>query len=202
MSNPAEILGGFCWNDYRQWPDDERWEVIDGRAYAMSPSPSVRHQMLQARLTAELDLFFRGRPCRVIAAPMDVRLSDSDIVQPDLLVVCDKQQIKDTHIEGAPALVIEILSKSSEQHDRGRKLALYARYGVAEVWLVKPYPALVEMFRLDRDDYRLHKVYMPDETLKSPAFAGLELPLAEVFDYPLEEGETLMMVREEQPRYA
>ena len=202
MNNAATVLKRYTWDDYRTWPDDERWEIIDGEAYAMSPSPAARHQMVQTRLVSALDIFFRGKPCRAISAPMDVKLSDVDIVQPDVLVVCQPEQIKATHIEGAPALVIEILSESSERHDRGIKMRLYAAHGVPEVWLVKPYPSMVEVYRLDGESYRLAATYIPPAILSSPSFPKLKLKLKDVFDFPLKlEEKVAMKVRERQPAY-
>ena len=167
----------------------------------MSPSPTVRHQMVQARLVSALDRFLRGRPCRTISSPMDVKLSDTDVVQPDVLVVCRPQQIKATHIEGAPALVIEILSDSTEPHDRGIKMRLYAAHGVPEVWLVRPHPSLVEVYRLDGRSYRLVATHMPPGKLSSPGFPKLKLKLKAVFDFPLEDGEKVDMVKEAHPPY-
>ena len=202
MNNTATALKRYTWYDYRTWPDDERWEVIGGEAYAMSPSPTARHQMVQARLVSALDRFFRGRPCRAIPSPMDVKLSDMDIVQPDVLVVCRSSQIKATHIEGAPALVIEILSDSSERHDRGIKMRLYAARGVPEVWLVKPYPSMVEVYRLDGHSYRLVATCVPPGKLSSPGFPKLKLKLKDIFDFPLKPDEkAVMRVRETPPPY-
>src|SRR5690348_5789663 len=90
----------FTWADYRSWPDDERWEIIDGEAYAMSPSPTSRHQHICLQLSTQMNLCFRSKKCRVFPSPMDVKLSDTNVVQPDVLVVCNPQQIKPTHIEG------------------------------------------------------------------------------------------------------
>ena len=186
MNNTATVLKRYTWDDYRTWSDDERWEVIGGDAYAMSPSPTARHQIIQTKLGRRLDEFFDGKPCRAIVAPMDVKLSDVDIVQPDVLVVCRPEQITATHIEGAPALVIEILSESSERHDRGIKMRLYAAHGVPEVWLVKPYPSMIEVYRLDGESYRLAATYVPPDKLSSPGFPKLKLKLKDVFDFPLQ----------------
>ena len=142
--------------------------------------------MVQMNLWAGLNTFLRGHACRVFAAPLDVKLSDADVVQPDVLVVCQPEQIKATHIEGAPALVIEILSESSELHDRGIKMRLYAAHGVAEVWLVKPYPSMIEVYRLDGESYRLAATYVPPDKLSSPGFPKLKLKLKDVFDFPLQ----------------
>ena len=199
MGNTATALRRYTWDDYRSWPDNQRWEIIGGEAYAMSPSPTARHQMIQIRLAAALDTFFRGRPCRVIASPMDVKLSDTDIVQPDVLVVCSPGQIRRTHIEGAPSLVVEILSESSALHDRTTKMRLYARSGVPEVWLVTPYPSMIEVYRLDGEGYRLAGTYTRDDTLKSPGFPKLKLNLEDVFDFPLEPDEKAAMAVRESP---
>jgi len=100
----------FSYADYADWPDDERWELIDGEAYAMSPAPPVRHQSLSHNLSFQLELHFKRGPCRVFTAPTDVTLSDSDMLQPDLLVACDPKQITPRFIDGPPSLVIAIQS--------------------------------------------------------------------------------------------
>jgi len=179
----------FTWADYQSWPDDERWEIIGGQPFAMSPSPTTRHQHISGQLSLSLTLHFRGKKCRPFAAPMDVKLSDEDVVQPDLLVVCNPSQIRRTHIEGAPRLVVEILSPDSILHDRMRKTALYARAGVRELWLVTPFPSLIEVFQLKRGAYRLEAAYPKEQELVSPTFPDLKIKLADVFDFPLEPGE-------------
>ena len=168
----------------------------------MSPGPTSRHQMISSELHGALHSYFKGKSCRLFPAPMDVKLSDEDVVQPDLLVVCDPKQIARTHIEGAPALVVEILSEGSAAHDRIRKSALYARAGVKEYWIVTPHPAIVEVLALDGRGYRLHGAYGKMDTLTSATFPDLRLPLAEVFTFPLEPGEEPPAVREPPSRYA
>ena len=189
----------YTWQDYRSWPDDERWELLGGEPIAMSPGPTDRHQLVCGALFVELALHFRGKPCRALISPLDVKLSDLDVVQPDLLVVCDPKQLKGTHIEGPPALVVEVLSPSSELHDRGRKLELYARCGVPEYWLVLPYPSGVEVLRLDQGGYRIHKVYRKRDTLASPSFPDLQIPLQNVFDFPIAPEEVILEVKEGAP---
>ena len=199
MSNTATALRTYTWDDYRAWPDDERWEIIGGEAYAMSPAPSVRHQHIQIRLAVALFTFLRRKTCRVYTAPIDVKLSDMNVVQPDVVVICRPEQIKPTHIEGAPSLVVEILSDSTEQRDRGIKMRLYALHGVPEVWLARASPALIEVYRLDGESYRLAATYVPPDTLKSPGFPKLRLRLREVFDFPLEPAEKAAMTAREGP---
>ena len=175
----------FTWEDYCSWPDGERWELLHGEAYAMSPSPSYEHQDVSAALMSSMRNYFKGKPCRVLAAPMDVKLSETNVVQPDLLVVCDPAQIKG-HIEGPPALVVEILSPASIRHDRLRKTELYARFGVKEYWIVTPFPCLVEIYRLHEGRYLLWQTCGPEDQLTSPAFPGMTLQLADIFAHVIE----------------
>ncbi len=191
----------YTWDDYRSWPDDQRWELIDGEAYAMSPGPSVRHQRIQLDLGAQLLDHFRDRPCEPFVSPIDVKLSETDVVQPDLAVVCEPEKIRPSHIDGAPTLVIEILSPSSGPRDRGPKMDLYARAGVREVCLVTPFPPCLEVFVLDGAAYRRHAVLVQAEPLASPAFPDLRLDLAPLFARPPEPGDEVPEVKEPPGRY-
>lgn len=198
---PAAKHSGFTWDDYRGWSDGKRWELIDGEAFDMTPAPSVQHQAISRELEHRLFTYFTGRKCQAFDAPIDVKLSDDDVVQPDIVVVCNRDQIKETHIEGPPTLVIEILSPASLQHDRVRKMALYARFGVQEFWVVTPDPPLIEVFRLDGPGYRLHAGYGQSDTLRSPRFPKLKLPLAGVFDFPVAPKAAGEKIRETAPPY-
>jgi Uma2 family endonuclease len=189
----------YTWEDHRTWPDEERWELIRGEAYDMSPAPGTRHQIVALQLGKKLSMHFEGKSCVPFIAPVDVRLTEVDVVQPDLLVVCQKDKIKPTHIDGAPTLVVEILSPSTAVKDRGVKMELYARSGIREVWIVTPYPSTVEVYSLMEQGYRLVKAYAKEQTLKSVAFQDLEVPLENVFDFPLEPGEEVKAVREPPP---
>jgi Uma2 family endonuclease len=202
MAQPATAYRHFTWEDYRSWPEDERWELVAGDPVAMSPSPGFRHQAVTVALTVALGAFLKGHRCRVLAAPMDVRLSDVDVVQPDVLVVCDPRKIRETHIEGAPDLVIEVASPTTTVYDRTLKLELYARYGVREYWLVTPYPHLAEVLLLDGDSYRVHRTYRRQDTLTSPTLTGLALSLSGVFDFPIPEEDRIEEVHEEPPPYS
>lgn len=186
------------WEEYRSWEGDERWEVIEGVPYLMG-SPRCIHQELVGSFHYALRSALRGHRCQPYLSPLDVKLSEYDVVQPDLLILCDGKQRQETHIEGAPALVIEILSPSSERHDRLRKLRLYARAGVPEYWIVKPDPALLEVLVLDGDSYRIHAVHGETGRVVSPTLPVLDLSLAELFE-PALPGE-VEEVREVSPEY-
>ncbi|MFO1434920.1 MAG: Uma2 family endonuclease [Gammaproteobacteria bacterium] len=182
----------YSYADYLTWPDDQRWELIDGNAYAMVPSPTTRHQSIQQNLSRLLGNHFLGKGCRPFHAPLDVKLSDNDVVQPDLLVVCDSQKIGDKAIFGAPDLVIEITSPATEARDRREKKALYERFGVAEYWIVSP-NGFVEQLVLGADNrYSANAVFNIGEQVKSARFPDLVLSIDDIFDgLGLEVKETL-----------
>jgi Uma2 family endonuclease len=195
----ARKHGGVTWADYRTWDDRRRWEIVDGEAYDMTPAPATNHQAVLSELHAQLHRqFTRGR-CRLFPAPTDVKLSETDVVQPDLVVVCDPNQILPTHIEGPPRLVVEILSPSSVVHDRLRKMALYARTGIREVWIVTPYPALVEVYVLSGASYRLVRSFEAKDVLRSPTFPRLRIDLVPVFSFPIPRNDRVRLVKEGRP---
>lgn len=200
MPNTARKLP-YTWNDYRQWDDGQRWEIVGGEVYAMAPAPTLRHQRIQIELSRQFANHFDGKSCLVFPAPTDVKLSDEDIVQPDLLVVCDKTQLRETHIEGPPTLIVEILSPSTASFDRVRKMRLYAQHGVKEVWLITPYPWLAEVYVLDGETYRLARAYEKTDTLASGIFPDLKIELEKIFDYEIPPHEQIQMVREGRPPY-
>lgn len=186
--------------DMLGWEDDQRWELIAGEAYAMS-SPSTLHQALVSELLVQLSLMFRGGPCRALVSPLDVKLSEHDVVQPDLLVVCAPEQLRTHFVEGPPALIVEVLSPSTLRHDRVRKLNLYSQVGVAEYWLVTPRPFLFEVLHLVEGVFQHVGSYTEADVLNSRRFPDLRLPLLELYERlppqpPLEE------VREGTPVYA
>ncbi len=191
----------FSWDDYLAWDNTERWELIGGQPFCMSPAPSSRHQVIVSRLLGRLFQHFEGRSCEPLVSPIDVKLSAEDVVQPDIVVICDRSQITESHIEGAPTLAIEVLSPSTHRHDRVRKLRLYARAGIQEYWLVQPYPAVIEVLQLTGGHYRIAAAYTDTETLRSPSFPELELDLSTVFTLPIPSAERIDEIRESAPPY-
>jgi Uma2 family endonuclease len=189
----------YTWADYQKWPDGERWEIIDGETYMMSPAPTTRHQAILGAMAREFLNHFHNRKCKPFLSPVDVKLSDEDIVQPDIVLVCDDKQIKETHIEGAPALAVEIISPSSAMQDRMRKMRLYAEAGVKEYWIVTPYPSMVEIFLLDGKKYLMHKTFGRDDILVSGIFKNLKINLKDVFSFPLTRDEKKIYEVKESP---
>ena len=126
----------YTYLDYYSWDDGERWELIDGVAYAMSPAPAPKHQTISRELLVQIANFLKGKPYEVFHAPFDVRLNaDSDddtVMQPDIFVVCDKSKIDDKGCNGAPDMIIEILSPSTAKRDIVLKFNAYLQAGVRE----------------------------------------------------------------------
>lgn len=141
----------FTYGDYLQWQGDERWELIDGEAYLMSPAPLRIHQQVLGELSRQAANFFEERPCEVYFAPFDVRFPKEDepdaavntVLQPDLVVICDPDKLDDAGARGAPDWVVEILSPSTTSRDRVAKRLVYERHGVREYWVVDPKTAAV-----------------------------------------------------------
>ena len=171
----------FAYSDYRNWPQEERWELIDGDPWCMTPAPSTRHQRIVQRLIVGLELFFAGKPGTPFVSPTDVVLDDHNVVQPDLLVVCDSGKITEESIQGAPDLVIEVLSPATGLKDKREKKSLYERCGVGEYLLFHPGDETVDRFRLAEGRYGAAEVYNWDEGLSSHLFPGLSLNLWEIF---------------------
>jgi len=175
------------YKDYKDWElkPGERYEIIDGVAYAMS-APNTEHQRISMFLSGEFYSFLKGKTCQPFAAPYDVRLfyekdeSDDTVVQPDLVVVCDPEKLGKEGCRGAPDLVIEILSPSNTAIEMRRKLNIYREAGVPEIWIIDPEYKNVDIYLLENNRYVLNSVKIGD-TLKSPKFPGFEIPLVDLF---------------------
>ncbi len=174
----------YTWADYCSWPDDERWELIDGVAYAMAAAPSISHQKVVGRLYSRLERALVAGACEPFIAPTAIRLSDTDVVEPDILVVCDPAKVKASHVEGAPDLIVEVLSPGTAARDLRPKKALYERAGVKEYVVVDPLEHYAIRFVLIDDTYDRGTVVAWDEVLTFVTLAGVEVPLWEVFGLP------------------
>ncbi|MCE9570957.1 MAG: Uma2 family endonuclease [Rhodocyclales bacterium] len=161
MGLPRRDIEYHTYADYCSWPDDVRYELIDGVAYAMGPAPVRRHQGILLELARQVANILEGSRCRPYIAPFDVRLPkaeeiDNDVdtvVQPDLVVICDRAKLDDKGCRGAPDWVVEVLSPSTAGHDQILKRALYQRVGVREYWLVHPVDRIVTIYTLNAGSY-------------------------------------------------
>ena len=171
--------------DYLLFPDDgKRHELIDGEHF-VTPSPRVKHQAVLQNLHLELAPFVReNRLGQLFVAPLDVILSEVDVVEPDLLFVSnERREIVQDWIRGTPDLVIEILSPGSRRKDEILKRQLYERHGVSEYWLVDPEAETVKLYRLRDGVYGRPRLLQAQhrDRLSTPLLPGLELPLARIF---------------------
>jgi Uma2 family endonuclease len=177
----------FTYADYKAWElkPGERFELINGVAYAMS-APNVTHQRILTALTGEFYAFLKGKTCEVFAAPFDVRLfyeeddSDDTVVQPDLVVICDPKKLGEEGCRGAPDLVVEILSPSNMAIEMERKLLLYKKAGVREYWITDPKNKHISIYRLQDGEYSYRVCHIGDSA-KPSVVPGLEIPLSTIF---------------------
>lgn len=161
MGLPLKDHQHHNYRDYLGWPDDVRYELIDGEAYCMAPAPDLVHQDVAGGLYRQLGNALEGRACRVFIAPVDVRLpraGEADdavdtVVQPDVLVVCNPDKLDRRGVRGAPDWIAEVLSPSTASHDQIAKRRVYERAGVAEYWLIHPTDRVLTIYRLDGAEY-------------------------------------------------
>jgi Uma2 family endonuclease len=169
------------YEDYCLLPNNgKRYEIIDGELF-VTPSPLQRHQLILANLFYYLTDFAKKHGLgTVYPAPFDVVFSQYDVVEPDILYVSKDRAsvVTEKNVQGAPDLVVEILSESTAKTDRTTKLKLYARYGVAEYWVIDPATCSVEVYRLAPGGYELAAQLDSSQTLTSPLFPGFTLPLS------------------------
>ncbi len=163
----------YTYADYLTWPDDARYELIDGEAFLMAPAPLIEHQEVAGDVYHQLRNQLDGKPCRPYIAPVDVRLPRKEetddaidtVVQPDVLVVCDPSKIDRRGVRGAPDWLLEVLSPSTAAHDQIAKRRTYERAGVREYWLVHPGDRTLTVYVLDNGQYGRPDIYeLKDET--------------------------------------
>ena len=165
--------GGYTIEDYFSLPEEKRAELIDGVFYDMA-SPSVIHQLIAGQIFVQLNVFLRKKKasCVPCIAPVDVQLDcdDRTMVQPDVLVVCDREKIRKSGIFGAPDFVAEILSKTTRRKDMVVKLAKYAQAGVREYWLIDPDKQNVLVYDLKNMEFP--SIYGFDAKIPVTIFGG------------------------------
>lgn len=176
----------LTYEDYVLFPDDgRRHELVDGE-HLVTPSPVARHQAILQNLFLELGPRVRELGLgRLLLAPLDVILSDVDVVQPDLLFVSKaREAIVGDWVRGAPDLTVEILSPGTRHQDETLKRDLYERHGVAEYWIVDPRAKSIKVYRLERGEYGRpeHLLASRGDTIVSPVLGDLRLELQRVFN--------------------
>jgi Uma2 family endonuclease len=176
----------YTYEDFLLFPDDgRRHEIIDGEHH-VTPSPHTRHQKISGDLAYEIKDYLKIHGGgQLYSAPLDVVLSDLDIVEPDLVFVASSrsQIITEKNLQGSPDLVVEILSSSTRRTDEIVKRKLYERYGVAEYWIVDPELDAVKVYRMAESRYvrAAELTAEAGEELTTPLLPGLKISLVELF---------------------
>ncbi|GHV55123.1 hypothetical protein AGMMS49579_17170 [Spirochaetia bacterium] len=180
----------YTYADMLEWDESLRAEIIDGEVYMMAP-PARFHQEISSELHGQLWTFLKGKPCKVYPAPFGVRLfpnddlSDDTVVEPDIVVVCDHSKLDDRGCNGAPDLVIEILSPSNTQRDRIVKFRKYLAAGVREYWVVDPGQKTAEVHILNNGQY-VTTVYDAADEVPVTVLPGCSIKLGDVFSIDLD----------------
>ncbi|OLN26709.1 Uma2 family endonuclease [Desulfosporosinus metallidurans] len=180
----------YTFADYLTYPEDERWEIIDGVPY-MQAAPAPVHQEVLTELVRQMANYLTGKPCKVYPAPFCVRLplgneknerEVKNIVEPDISIICDRSKIDDKGCNGAPDMIIEIISPSSIKMDRVVKFNKYEKAGVKEYWIVEPDQKLVSVVVLQSNQrYGRTELYTEDDKITVSIFPDLIIDLSVVF---------------------
>ena len=173
----------FTYEAYLNAPEDKRYELLDGELVPI-PTPGERYQSISILLGSKLFQFASEHSLgRVYLAPFDVVLSEVDVVQPDLLFVSNERGhiITPANIQGAPDLVVEILSPSTAERDRTFKHTLYAKHGVNEYWMVDTTAKDITVLLLGKHGYKVVDTYSAGETLISTTLQGFRLHIGDLF---------------------
>lgn len=184
--NQLDLNGTYTYADYLLWRVKERLQLFKGKILKMSPAPTSFHQAILGNLHSEFRKILKKRKCRVYLAPFDVRFPDKDgsvktVVQPDLCVVCNREQIDKRGCVGAPSLVVEIVSSNSE-NDTKLKYELYQEEGVPEYWIVFPLDKMIQRYVLENGKYIGLAPIVKGEMISSATFPELQFSTEEIFD--------------------
>ncbi len=181
----------WTYDDYARLPENGAAELNTHISYQLiegelivSPAPSFWHQDIVMRLSAALYNHVMANDLGYVAtAPVDVVLSPTDTPQPDIVFIAQERRsiITDANIQGAPDLVVEIVSPTSDRRDRQTKFALYARFGVAHYWIVDPRLRLLDEYSCSGNTYETVREWRSDEVFTPRLFPELTMPLNEVF---------------------
>jgi len=185
--SPNVMHGHHSYTDYTQWPDEPRYELIDGLAYAVT-GPLRVHQEIVGALFRQIADALDGSPCRPCIAPLDVRLpvagtADDEIdtvVQPDILVVCGTDKLDERGCLGAPDWIIEILTSQTAGYDQIVKRDLYERHGVKEYWLVHPGDRVVTIYTSQSGRFGRPDIYEFSNTVTARTLPGVTVDFVRV----------------------
>lgn len=188
----------YASDDYHRFNDDKRREIINGSICLISPAPNREHQEVLFNLSGIFYNYLKYKKCRAYFAPFDVCLSKegetktavSNVVQPDMALICDKTKIDRHGCFGSPDLIVEILSPATSKRDMTEKYNLYQEHKVPEYWVVDPLNQIISRFLLDEtaNKYRQAEYFDRKDVISPIIFADFIIKLEEVFP-SLEEAE-------------
>ncbi|MBI4461007.1 MAG: Uma2 family endonuclease [Acidobacteria bacterium] len=174
----------MTYDQYCLLPEDgNQYEVFDGEL-VMTPSPSSRHQKIVQKLLYRLSAYLEAHSLgEVFVAPLDTIFDQYTVLQPDILFVSRERvaEVVKERIEGAPDLVVEVLSPSTFYKDLRRKMAVYSQFGVREYWIVDPEKQTIELYQQGGEGLQLARQFASQETFQSPLFQGFQLPVSSIF---------------------
>jgi Uma2 family endonuclease len=183
-----DLTKSYTYFDYLSWKFQERVELLRGKVFNMSPGPASKHQRLSGKIAIPLFNYLANNPCEVFYAPFDVRLikgtDDKEVktvVQPDICVICDQSKIDERGCNGAPELVIEILSPGNSNKEMKNKFEVYEEAGVLEYWIVDPEKEVVFQYVLEHGIFTNHRPLVKEDILESTVIAGFRLDLNTIF---------------------
>ena len=187
-----DLNGVYSYADYLSWKFEQAVELIKGKILPMA-APNVRHQRISWQLSGFVFNALRNNTCRAFAAPFDVRLYDKQkskhtdqpiytVVQPDMCIICDTNKLDEQGCQGAPDLIVEILSKGNSKKEMRLKKDLYEENQVREYWVFDPERESVTQFVLNEQGvYKTVNFVFSDEILTSAIFEGLKIDLSQIF---------------------
>jgi Uma2 family endonuclease len=177
----------YTYSDYLLFQFQERVELIKGFIYNMSPAPSTNHQRISQNINGFFYTYFSKKNCSVFVAPFDVRLplksakKDTTVVQPDLCIICDESKLDERGCNGAPDLIVEIISPNNSKHDIHTKFNLYQESEVKEYWMVEPIEKMVLVYTLKNGEYIGLKPFAEGEKIKSILFPDIDIAVDDIF---------------------
>lgn len=189
MALPAE-KPRYTFADVLTWDSDERAEIIDGEVIMMAPAPARVHQEVSFEFCRQLGNYLKGKRCKAFPAPFAVRLFEQDgdspedvdtMVEPDITVVCDPSKLDERGCKGAPDMVVEILSPSTQRHDRFTKFSLYQRAGIREYWMVDPDSRTAQSFILEDGHYSVKEFGTAGDKMMVNVLEDCVIDLSEIF---------------------
>jgi len=187
----SKIPKVYTYADYLELPEEARVELIDGVIYDMTPAPSRVHQEIVIELATLIKNYLKSsdKSCKLYTAPFDVVLVEegqdeskaTNVVQPDISIICDKKKLTERGCVGVPEMIIEVVSESNFSHDYIRKLNLYTQFKVKEYWIINPKNQTILVYRLkDHEDYLPPEVYTFNDKVKVGIFEDLEIEFSQV----------------------